>query len=144
MPELEGQLQALAQETERTRRAEAALAAGRTALVNGDLKGARRELEVVALNDPEGKLAEARAKVLERRDLVAERSGGSILVDLNRELQSVVITVAEAEAKLMAAQKALSGFQHARGELHHAPEQPRNRAAVPTAEPVHECAFDRP
>jgi serine/threonine-protein kinase len=67
--ELEGQLQALAQETERSRRADAALATGRTALINGDLKAARRELEVVALNDPEGK----RADVLKREIEGAER-----------------------------------------------------------------------
>jgi hypothetical protein len=69
------------------------------------------------LLETEGKVAEARAKVLERRDLVAERSGGTILVDLNRELQSVVVTVAEAEARLMAAQRTLSGFDQARNEL---------------------------
>jgi hypothetical protein len=46
--------------------------------------------------EAEGKVAEARARVLERRDLVADRTGGTILVDLNKELQSVIISVAEA------------------------------------------------
>jgi hypothetical protein len=69
------------------------------------------------LLDAEGKVAEARAKVLERRDMVAERSGGTILVDLNRELQSVVVTVAEAEARLKAARNDLAGFEAARDGL---------------------------
>jgi chromosome segregation ATPase len=67
--------------------------------------------------DVEGKLAEAKARVLERRDLVAERSGGTIMVDLNRELQSVTVAVAEAEAKLAAAEKILHNFSDVSGLL---------------------------
>lgn len=66
--ELEGQLQLLAEETERGKRAEAALAAGRSALVDDDLKGARRALETVAHNDPEGKRAEALRHELEEAE----------------------------------------------------------------------------
>jgi hypothetical protein len=69
------------------------------------------------VDDTQEKLAEARARLLERRDLVAERTGATILVDLNRELQSVVVAVAEGEAKLAAARKALNGFEQARDEL---------------------------
>ncbi len=67
--EFEGQLLVLAQETERSRRADAALATGRTALVDGDLRTARHELEVATLNDPEGK----RSEVLKREIEAAER-----------------------------------------------------------------------
>jgi len=72
--EFEGQLQALAQETERSRRADAALAAGRTALVNGDLKAARRELEAVALNDPEGKRAGGLKREIEEAERQARQA----------------------------------------------------------------------
>jgi Tfp pilus assembly protein PilF len=54
----EGWLGMLAEEVERDKRAEAALAAGRAALARKDLKAARRELENIARSDPSGKRAE--------------------------------------------------------------------------------------
>ncbi|HEV7507809.1 MAG TPA: protein kinase [Thermoanaerobaculia bacterium] len=63
--EFEARLKDLAEETERGKRAEVALIAGRNALANGDLKAARRELEAVTLNDPEGKRAEALKREIE-------------------------------------------------------------------------------
>jgi hypothetical protein len=69
------------------------------------------------VDDARSKVAEARARLLERRDSVVERNGGTILVDLNRELQSVVVTVAEAEARLKAAKEILAKFDTARGAL---------------------------
>src|SRR6185369_10908061 len=67
-------LQMLAEEAERGKRAEAALAAGRAALANGDVKAARRELETVARNDPTGKRAEAFSHELEEAERRAEQS----------------------------------------------------------------------
>src|SRR4051812_40931655 len=66
--EFEDRLQLLAEEMERSKRADAAIAAGRAALAGGDLKGARRELETVARNDPEGKRAEALSRELEEAE----------------------------------------------------------------------------
>lgn len=65
----EGWIQLLADEGEKVKRAEAALAAGRAALERGDFKEARREWETVARNDPSGGRAEAFSHELE----VAER-----------------------------------------------------------------------
>jgi hypothetical protein len=67
--------------------------------------------------EAEGKLAESRARMLERRDLVADRTGGTIMVDLNKELQSVIITVAEGDAKLTAVSKSLRGFESVADKL---------------------------
>jgi len=50
----EGWIQLLADEGEKVKRAEAALAAGRAALERRDFKAARRELETIARNDPAG------------------------------------------------------------------------------------------
>jgi serine/threonine protein kinase len=72
--EFESRLQVLAEETERGKRAEAALAAGRDALANGDLKSARRELETVARNDPTGQRAEALSHELEEAERRAQQS----------------------------------------------------------------------
>jgi serine/threonine protein kinase len=72
--EFESRLQVLGEETERTKLAEAALAAGRAALANGDLKAARRELETVARNDPTGKRAEALSHDLEEAERRAQQS----------------------------------------------------------------------
>ena len=54
----EGWLGMLADESEKVKRAEAALAAGRAALERRDFKTARRELETIARNDPAGHRAE--------------------------------------------------------------------------------------
>lgn len=58
----------LGEESERGRRAEAALASGREALARQDLKTARRELEVLIQNDSSGKRAEALGRELEESD----------------------------------------------------------------------------
>ena len=71
--EFEGRLQQLAEEAERGKRADAALAAGREALANGDLKAARRELETVMHNDPGGKRAEALSRELEGAERGAQQ-----------------------------------------------------------------------
>jgi serine/threonine protein kinase len=55
----------LAEEAEKAKRAEAALAAGRTALERRDFKAARRELETIARNDPTGQRAETFSHELE-------------------------------------------------------------------------------
>ncbi len=59
----------LAEEAEKAKRADAALAAGRAALERGDFKAARRELETITRNDPSGQRAETFSRELE----VAER-----------------------------------------------------------------------
>ncbi len=66
--ELEGWLQVLADESAQAKRAEAALAAGRSALERRDFQAARRELEVIARNDAGGKRAEAFNEELERAE----------------------------------------------------------------------------
>ncbi|HEV2856674.1 MAG TPA: protein kinase [Thermoanaerobaculia bacterium] len=55
----EGWIGLLADEGEKVKRAESALAAGRAALERRDFRAARRELEVIARNDPAGQRAEA-------------------------------------------------------------------------------------
>ena len=66
--ELEGWLQVLADESSQAKRAEAALAAGRSALERRDFQAARRELETIARNDAGGKRAEAFNEELERAE----------------------------------------------------------------------------
>jgi serine/threonine protein kinase len=72
--DFESWLQVLADEAERGKRAEAALAAGRAALAEGNVKAARRELETVARNDPTGKRAEAFSHELEAAEREAEQA----------------------------------------------------------------------
>jgi serine/threonine protein kinase len=72
--ELEGRLRLLAEETERGKRAEAALTAGRDALASGDLKAARRELETVVHNEPTGKSAGALSREIEEAERRAQQS----------------------------------------------------------------------
>jgi len=72
--DFESWLQGLGEESERGKRAEAALTAGRAALANGDLKAARRELETVARNDPTGQRAEAFSHELEEAERGAQQS----------------------------------------------------------------------
>ncbi len=71
--DFESWLQVLADEAERSKRAEAALAAGRAALAEGNVRAARRELETVARNDPTGKRAEAFSHELEAAERAAEQ-----------------------------------------------------------------------
>src|SRR6185295_15237463 len=70
----EGWIQHLVEETEKTKRAEAALAAGRAALERRDFKAARRELESVARDDPSGKRAEAFSQELETAESEAREA----------------------------------------------------------------------
>ncbi len=62
----EGWVHLLADEAEKGKRAEAALAAGRAALERKDFQAARRELETIARNDATGKRAETFNDELER------------------------------------------------------------------------------
>jgi serine/threonine protein kinase len=64
----EGWIHLLADEAEKGKRAEAALAAGRAALERKDFQAARRELEKIARNDATGKRAEAFNDELERAE----------------------------------------------------------------------------
>jgi serine/threonine protein kinase len=74
----QGWIEMLSDEAERGKRADAALAAGRSAIERRDFQGARRELETIARNDPSGKRAEAFIEELER----AERE-----IQENREIE---------------------------------------------------------
>lgn len=62
----EAWIQLLADEAEKAKRAEAALAAGREALARKDFQAARRELETIARNDVQGKRTESFNDELER------------------------------------------------------------------------------
>jgi serine/threonine protein kinase len=66
--EYEEWIEHLADEAGRAKRAEAALAAGRAALERKDFQAARRELETIARNDPQGKRAEFFNDELERAE----------------------------------------------------------------------------
>jgi serine/threonine protein kinase len=66
--EYEEWIEHLADEAGRAKRAEAALAAGRTAIERKDFQAARRELETIARNDPQGKRAESFNDELERAE----------------------------------------------------------------------------
>ena len=63
-----GEIEHLADETGRAKRAEAALAAGRAALERKDFPAARRELETIARNDPGARRAESFRDELERAE----------------------------------------------------------------------------
>jgi serine/threonine protein kinase len=70
----EGWIQLLADEAEKAKRAEAALAAGREALARRDFQAARRELETIARNDADGKRTEAFNDDLERAEREAREN----------------------------------------------------------------------
>jgi serine/threonine protein kinase len=70
----EGWIQMLSDEAEQGKRAETALAAGRTALERRDFQAARRELETIARNDPTGKRAEAFNEELERAERTVQEN----------------------------------------------------------------------
>jgi hypothetical protein len=72
--DFEGWIQLLADEGEKVKRAETALAAGRAALERQDFKTARRELETIARNDPTGARAEAFNHELETAEREARQS----------------------------------------------------------------------
>lgn len=70
--EYEGRLRLLAEEAEKGKRAETAVAAGRAALERRDLKAARRELETITREDPAGGRAEAFGRELEAAEREAQ------------------------------------------------------------------------
>lgn len=70
----EGGIGLLANEAEKAKSAEAALAAGREALARKDFRAARRELETIARNDPTAKRAEAFIHELEAAERAAQEA----------------------------------------------------------------------
>ncbi|HET9208999.1 MAG TPA: protein kinase, partial [Thermoanaerobaculia bacterium] len=86
--EYEGWIEMLGKELEQSKRADAALTAGRAALARRDFAAARRELENVARDDPSGKRAEAFADELDR----AEREAGqqAEVERLTRDLETAL------------------------------------------------------
>jgi serine/threonine protein kinase len=70
--EYEGRIRLLAEEAEKGKRAETAVAAGRAALGRRDLKAARRELEALTREDPAGGRAEAFGRELEAAERDAQ------------------------------------------------------------------------
>ena len=69
------------------------------------------------LAEADGPIAEARARLLERREAVAQANGGELLAALNRELANVAVDVAEARAKLVALEDQLQRFDAVRDDL---------------------------
>jgi serine/threonine protein kinase len=92
----------LAEEVEKDRRAEAALAAAREALGRKDLKAARRELETVVRNDSSGKRAEALAREIETAE--RETRQGEEFETRKRRFEELLaaLRVVEAESELAA------------------------------------------
>jgi serine/threonine protein kinase len=72
--EYEGRIRALADEAEKGKRAETAVAAGRAALERRDVKAARRELEAITREDPAGGRAEAFGRELEAAEREIQES----------------------------------------------------------------------
>jgi serine/threonine protein kinase len=70
----EGWIQLLAEESEKAKRADAALSVGRTALERRDFRAARRELETIARDDPSGKRAEAFSHELDAAEREAQEN----------------------------------------------------------------------
>ena len=95
--EFESWMQVLAEEAERGKRAEAALATGRAALAAGDVKAARRELETVARNDPTGQRAETFSRELEVAEREAEQ--GAEIERRRRRFEELLATHRLVEAK---------------------------------------------
>jgi hypothetical protein len=60
--------------------------------------------------EAETAVAEAKARMLERREVVKQQNGGELLAGLNRELATLSIDIAEAEATLAATEKVLHGY----------------------------------
>jgi hypothetical protein len=77
--------------------------------------------------DAEAVLAEARARLLERRDAVARASGGELLEALNRELATLSIDAAESQAKLAALDALLAKYVDAEELLGRADDVRRER-----------------
>jgi hypothetical protein len=72
-------------------------------------------------------VAEARAKMLERREAVKESSGGDLLGGLNRELATLSIDIAEGTAKLKAVEDLVSKYGEARQLLEGGEDLPRDK-----------------
>lgn len=79
------------------------------------------------VSDAEAAVAEARAKLLERRDAVARANGGELLETLNRELAMLSIDAAEAQAKLAALEALLTKYLNAEELLQDAADVRRER-----------------
>jgi predicted nucleic acid-binding Zn-ribbon protein len=72
-----------------------------------------RENNAVSLSEMEeieGPIAEANARLLERREAVKQANGGELLSALNRELAMISIDIAEAQARLAATEKVLERY----------------------------------
>jgi hypothetical protein len=69
------------------------------------------------ISELEAKVADAKARLLERRELAARAAGGEFLSDLNRELLMLSINAAESEARLELIARTLNGFVEAAGDV---------------------------
>jgi predicted nucleic acid-binding Zn-ribbon protein len=78
----------------------------------------------------EAPIAEARARLLERREAVKQSSGGEMLSGMNRELATISIDVAEAQAKLKAIDELLARYDSARGAVTSAEIARREKSAA--------------
>jgi chromosome segregation ATPase len=65
------------------------------------------------LRAAQARAAEARARLLERREAVSKSAGTELLGDLNKELVTLTITIAENEARLEYLDVRLSGLSKA-------------------------------
>jgi serine/threonine-protein kinase len=99
----QGWIDLLAEEMEKDKRAEAALAAGREALARSDYKAARRELEVVARNDATGQRAESFSHELDEAER-SQREGAEAEQRLRR------LEAAIAERRVEDAERELAGL----------------------------------
>jgi serine/threonine protein kinase len=95
----------LVDETEKSKRADAALVAAREALGRNDFRAARRELETIARNDPTGKRGEAFSHELEAAEHVAQE--GAEIDRRKRRFEELLAAhrAAEAAAELDALAK---------------------------------------
>jgi predicted nucleic acid-binding Zn-ribbon protein len=89
-------------------------------------KGAASETEIRLGEEP---IAEARARLLERRETVAQTGGGSgeILTSLNKELATLSIDVAESAARLNAIEETLKRYSEVQPMLGEAEDVRRDR-----------------
>lgn len=88
----------------------------------------RKQAAEAEIDRAEAALAEARAKVVERREAAARAAGGDVLSDLNRELLMLGIDAAELRARLEHVEKGLAALRDAVGvydELARAQERAR-------------------
>lgn len=74
-------------------------------------------LSAADLSNIEAKIADAKARLLERREMAARAAGGEMLAELNRELLMLSINRAEHEARLKAIQESLERFHAASDEV---------------------------